>query len=235
MIDSFVGRFLHRTWTRIRLLSIELIIVLLAFFSALFAVLFFIHLIFWEQKLDFDLQIFAHLEKWVNPTLTEGMEAVTFFGSHYFLIPANLLLIAYGFYVKKDKWFAVKIASVALGSLILMVSLKQLFQRARPVVPLLKKASGMSFPSGHAFMSFAFFGLLIYFIHHRFQNKLLRFLLTTLCLIFTFLIGFSRVYLRVHFASDVIAGICLSLLWLVIALRIIHKLEMNQSRLPELE
>lgn len=235
MMNSSVYSFLHRTWTRIRLLSIELIIVLVAFFAALFSVLFLIHLVFWEKKFDFDLQVFAQLEKLVSPGLTKAMEWITFFGSHYFLLPANLLLIAYGFFVKKDKWFAVKIASVALGSLILMVSLKHLFQRARPLIPLLKKASGMSFPSGHAFMSFAFFGLLIYFIHHRYQNKLTRFVLTSICLIFTFLIGFSRVYLRVHYASDVIAGICLSLLWLVIALRVIHKLEVNQNRLPELE
>jgi undecaprenyl-diphosphatase len=235
MTDEIRRNILHRILSRLRLLSIELLVVLIAFFAALFSVLFLIRLIFWQQKLDFDMRVFAALGKIVNPTLTHVMEVVTFFGSHYFLIPANLLLIGYGFFVKKDKWFAVKIASVALGSLILMVSLKHIFQRARPLIPLLDKAAGLSFPSGHAFMSFAFFGLLIYFIHHHYRNKRLRIFLMLLCLLFTFLIGFSRIYLRVHFASDVIAGICLSLLWLVIALRISHRLETNQNKLPELE
>jgi undecaprenyl-diphosphatase len=96
----------------------------------------------------------------------------------------------------------------------------------------LNEARGLSFPSGHAFMSFSFFGLLIYIIYEEMKNVWLKWSLIFLicCLILS--IGLSRIYLRVHYASDVIAGLCMGFIWIVISLSIIHMLEKQKSKLP---
>jgi undecaprenyl-diphosphatase len=106
-----------------------------------------------------------------------------------------------------------------------MLLLKQLFQRKRPLSPLLKAAKGLSFPSGHAIMAVTFYGLLIYIIQHTIDVDWLKFLITFLLIILVILIGFSRVYLRVHYTSDVLGGFIIGLLWLLISLAMIKWLE----------
>ncbi|MEO7263895.1 MAG: phosphatase PAP2 family protein, partial [Ferruginibacter sp.] len=166
---------------------------------------------------------------------TAVMNFFTFFGGQYFLVPANLLLIAWAFYHKRDKWFGIRVASLSVSSLLLMFSLKQFFNRPRPLTPLLREARGLSFPSGHAFMSFVFFGLLVYVINKKVKNKLLKYSLIVLLLCFVLFIGLSRIYLRVHYASDVIAGFSMGLMWLVISMWIIQIIETNKTRLPSMQ
>ena len=106
-----------------------------------------------------------------------------------------------------------------------MLLLKQLFQRKRPLSPLLKAAKGLSFPSGHAIMAVTFYGLLIYILQHSITIDWLRYILTILIVLLIFLIGFSRIYLRVHYASDVLGGFIIGLLWLMISLAVLNWLE----------
>ena len=150
---------------------------------------------------------------------------ITFLGKHQFLIPANLLLIFLFLSVSAYTWFSIRVAAIALSSLALMFLLKYLFRRKRPLAPLLKAARGLSFPSGHAIMAVTFFGMLIYIVVHTVDNSLARFLLITGLVILIFLIGFSRVYLRVHYPSDVIAGFIIGTVWLLISLSVLHRLE----------
>ena len=106
-----------------------------------------------------------------------------------------------------------------------MFGLKHLFDRDRPLVPLLEEARGLSFPSGHALMSVTFYGLLIYIVFKGFKNKFLKWTMIGLLLALIITISFSRIYLRVHYASDVIAGFCVGFLWLVICVSVLNKLE----------
>jgi undecaprenyl-diphosphatase len=106
-----------------------------------------------------------------------------------------------------------------------MFGLKHLFDRNRPLIPLLEEARGLSFPSGHALMSVTFYGLLIYIVFKGFKNKPLKWTLISMLLALILIIGFSRIYLRVHYASDVIAGFCVGLLWLVICVWVLNRLE----------
>lgn len=217
------------------MLSIELIIVLVAFFISFFTMVYIIRRIFFHKKEVMDHRVFEFLSGFVSDTTTALMNFITFFGSHYFLVPANLLLIAWAFYNNRDKWFGIRVASLSVSSLLLMFSLKQFFNRPRPLTPLLREAKGLSFPSGHAFMSFVFFGLLIYVINKKVENKLLKYSLIIFLLFFTMFIGISRIYLRVHYASDVIAGFSMGLMWLVISMWVIHIIETHKTRLPSLQ
>jgi len=169
--------------------------------------------------------IFDKIKPRVNAINNNIMAFITFLGTHLFLIPANLILIFYFLLVKKQNWFSIRVITIAISSLVLMLLLKQLFQRKRPLSPLLKAAKGLSFPSGHAIMAVTFYGLLIYILQHSITIDWLKWLVTVLVTVLIILIGFSRIYLRVHYASDVAAGFIIGLLWLLISLAVLKWLE----------
>lgn len=219
-----------RFWARVTLLSVELLFVLTAFFTALIVFIFIARMIFFEKRNDLDNNVFTYLEKHINTVNTGIMQAFSFFGSHYFLIPANLILVAFLLVVKKQRWYSLKVPVISLSSLLLMFVLKQFFHRNRPLVPLLEQAKGLSFPSGHALMSFSFYGLLIYLSWHRIPNRITRWCVIVMLSLLIFFIGLSRIYLRVHYASDVIAGFSLGLIWLVLSLSILNKVEQITGR-----
>jgi undecaprenyl-diphosphatase len=169
--------------------------------------------------------IFDKIKPRVNTINNKIMLFITFLGKHQFLIPANLILIFYFLLVKRQTWFSIRVITIAISSLVLMLLLKQLFQRKRPLSPLLKAAKGLSFPSGHAIMAVTFYGLLIYILQHSITIDWLKWFLTFLVVVLIILIGFSRVYLRVHYASDVAAGFIIGLLWLLLSLAVLKWLE----------
>jgi undecaprenyl-diphosphatase len=220
-----VRRGIKKAWATLALLSVELIVVTVSFFLALVGFAYLARMVFWKKRETLDQKVFGLLENQVNDTNTSIMNFFTMFGTHTFLVPANLLLIAYFLWIKKHKWYSIKIPVISISSLLLMFLLKQLFHRERPLVPLLEPARGMSFPSGHALNSMVFYGLLIYIIHKTVESNAARKLLIFSLLLFIFFIGASRVYLRVHYASDVLAGFAMGLIWLVLSVHVLNRME----------
>jgi len=90
---------------------------------------------------------------------------------------------------------------------------------------LLKAAKGLSFPSGHAIMAVTFYGLLVYILQHTTPVEWIKYSVTVLLIILIVWIGYSRVYLRVHYASDVSAGFIIGFLWLMISLAVLNGIE----------
>jgi len=217
-------------WAALSLLSIELIIILVLFVVAAFVFAFFVNLVFVQKKEDFDFMVFGMLEPYVTDSTTRIVSILTYLGNHQFLIPANLLLVFYYLFIKKHRWYSIKVPVVALGSLLLMLGLKQFFNRPRPDIPVLREVSGLSFPSGHSMMSFTFYGLLIYIVWHNVASKTWKWILISLLGLIILIIGASRVYLRVHYASDVLAGFSLGLIWLVISLWVMRRIEKYTSK-----
>jgi undecaprenyl-diphosphatase len=212
-----------RFWQGAEDVSAGMISNLAIFSAALAGVIFLIRPRMRKHK-KIDLRIFDLIKTHTNERNTRVMSAFTFFGTHNFFIPANLLLIFYFLFIKKRTWFSIRIGSIALSSLGMMFLLKALFKRKRPIDPL-EHASGLSFPSGHAIMSVTFYGMLIYIISKTVKDKPLKLLLIIFLILFIQMIGFSRVYLRVHYASDVAVGYIAGLLWLLISLEVIKKIE----------
>lgn len=210
----------------IALLSIELIIVLVLFLLSLFTLAFMINDIFGLKDVGFDNHIFASVLPFVTADNTRIVRYITFFGSGQFLLPANILLAAYFLFVANHRWYSLRVPVVSLGSFIVMSALKLYFSRARPDDPVYKAAMGFSFPSGHAMSSMTFYGLIIFLVWKHVSNVSVRWILTLILVAFICLIGFSRIYLRVHYASDVIAGFSLGVIWLVLSLWVMHKIEM---------
>jgi len=160
-----------------------------------------------------------------TPGNNRFMLAITSLGKHQFLIPANLLLIGIFFFSSGHHWYAFDILVLSLSSLLLMLLLKRLFGRARPETPLLFAARGKSFPSGHAMMSVCFYGFLLHILLLTASGTGLQILFSIVCITLILLIGFSRVYLQVHYATDVLAGFIIGSAWLFVALQVFNKLE----------
>jgi undecaprenyl-diphosphatase len=201
------------------------VLLTLAVFSAIIALIVFSIRKPIRKHKPIDMLIFDKIKPGVNAINNNIMSFITFLGNHQFLIPANLILIFYFLLVKKQTWFSIRVITIAISSLLLLLLLKQLFQRKRPLSPLLKAAKGLSFPSGHAIMAVTFYGLLIYILQQSITVDWLKWFVTVLVIILIILIGFSRVYLRVHYASDVAAGFIIGLLWLLISLAVLKWLE----------
>ena len=199
----------------------------LALFAAVIAVLVFLIRKPIRKYKPIDLAVFERIKPSVSQAKNRIMLFITFLGKHQFLVPANVLLIFYFLVIRNQNWFSIRILTIALSSLVLMLLLKYLFQRKRPLSPLLKAAKGLSFPSGHAIMSVTFYGMLLYILLHTVDIEWLKYLLTIVLVLLILLIGYSRVYLRVHYASDVLAGFIIGILWLWISLAVLNQLERN--------
>jgi membrane-associated phospholipid phosphatase len=218
-------------WAGLALLSVEMAIVVSLFICALVIFIFVTRRIFVLHRTGFDNRIFNYLSQHVNEQNNDIILFFTFLGSHQFLIPANLTLIGYFLLIRKHKWHSIKIPAIAISSLVLMFVLKRLFNRPRPDIPLLYEAKGLSFPSGHALMSVTFYGLLIYIVFKTYRDKDWKWIIISLLILLILIIGFTRVYLRVHYTTDVIAGYCIGFLWLVFAVWFLNRLEKYSQRL----
>jgi len=207
----------------ISIFTIEFLFVLLLLL-ALFIFIYAARMVFIVKGTAFDENIFKTVAAYITPGRTKVMNIITFLGKHTLLIPLNFLLIIFFIY-KKKKWFAIRIASLALSSVVISFTLKAYFRRDRPLLPTLGDAAGYSFPSGHALIGVVFYGLFVYMIWHEVKQKWLRTSLIILLIMLIILISFSRIYLRVHYPSDVIAGLAVGFIWLVLSLQIIHRVE----------
>ncbi len=219
----------------IALLSFELITVLLLFFLSIIGFAYLVNRVIRLKETNFDMSVFNFIRPYISEAMTSFMVFITFLGTHKFLIPANLLLIAYFLFIKRHRWYSIKVPVVAIGSVSIMLGLKTLFSRVRPTDPLLAEVKGFSFPSGHAMSAMTFYGLLVYLVYRYIKHPILKWSLIVLLSLLIVLIGLSRVYLRVHYPSDVIAGFSMGVIWLVIALWSTKRIEKMVRKDPGLK
>lgn len=137
---------------------------------------------------------------------------ITNFGGAIFLIILTILLIV----VLKNKKVGLSICINLVVVTILNQLLKRLLQRPRPTEFRIIEETGYSFPSGHSMVSMAFYGYLIYLIYRFVKNKYLKWISIVLLSLLICLIGISRIYLGVHYTSDVLGGFLISISYLVI-------------------
>jgi membrane-associated phospholipid phosphatase len=230
MIRHIHERF-KKIFSEIKLFSLEIFVLMGIFTVALTVFITIARMVFEGKTQDFDNRALVFISGYVTNINTTVMQAFTFLGTHTFLIPANLLLTAWFLLIKKRRWYSVKIPSVALSSLLLMFILKLIFHRDRPVSPLLRAAKGFSFPSGHALMGVTFYGLLIVMVWQIVQQPWLKWTLSVFLVLLILAIGLSRIYLRVHYASDVLAGFSVGLVWLLLSLRILSSIEKYSKKI----
>lgn len=173
-------------------------ILLLIFLSMLGVVLF-------DKSLVFDSSIYEALMGFRCSFLDNFFKAITLFGNPMTII--GLIVIFIAIFRNKD---SLLLTISALDSVIVNSIIKHIVKRDRPNILRLVSESGYSFPSGHAMISVCVYGFLFYLAMVRIKNKYLRWVS---CFVLGFLIlgiGISRIYVGVHYASDIIAGYALA-------------------------
>lgn len=217
--ESFIRRYLRK-------LSIGVLILLALFFGAIFLFGVIVHEVFWEREEEMDHYAFDLLTTHVvNGELTPWMEGVSFFASASFLQVAYPLVVLL-YLLQKDWKRSIEIGVIGLGGYAVNIFMKWFFRRPRPEDPLLTETvSHYGFPSGHAMSGIIFYGLLTYLTWKTGLALKYKYMVGFVLLLFCLLIGFSRVYLRVHYLSDVVGGYCIGLAWLVFAIGMMERLK----------
>lgn len=166
-----------------------------------------------KQIYVFDDRLISVVMRLYSPTVTAVMKGFTFVGSGLcvtiiaVLILIMLLIIGY----RRELIFYV---SVIVGSGLLNLVLKMIFHRARPDIHRIVQASGYSFPSGHSMAAFTLYGITIYFLWKHARYAWLRVTIVMAGAVMILMIGISRIYLGVHYPSDVVGGYVISAAWL---------------------
>lgn len=198
--------------------NIIIMVLTMLFFLLLFLV--FKKNILYIDKLFYDLCM-----KFYSNNMTVIFKFITNFGGilYIFVILIILLLV-----IRNKKINIALISNLGLVILLNQV-IKFIVKRPRPQVLPLVEERGYSFPSGHSMISLAFYGFLIYLIYNNIKNKKYKYALMISLSILIVLIGISRVYLGVHYLSDVLAGFIVSIIYLLIFIESFSKVVKNEK------
>ena len=154
-----------------------------------------------------------NLFKYKNNLLTNFMKVITLFGSAYVIVPCCIILL----FALKNKKNKILMTSNLVIITLLNQLLKRVFRRLRPINGIISE-SGYSFPSGHSMVSMAFYGFLIYLLYK--SNFKYKNIFIGLLIVLILLIGISRIYLGVHYPTDVFGGFLLSISYLLLFVEI---------------
>lgn len=176
--------------------------------------------------LELDLNIYKFFsENIINNKLTPIVKVITHIGGAkiVFVLTVLAIILIKGL---KNKLF---LLTGIVGTAGLNVVLKHIVQRERPNINRLIPEKGYSFPSGHSMMSMAFYGMLIFLIFKYVKNTALKWTLIVILTILLSTIGITRIYLGVHYPSDVIGGFVVSLTYLFILTEIYNKVKIEEK------
>ncbi|RDW20498.1 phosphatase PAP2 family protein [Oceanobacillus chungangensis] len=171
-----------------------------------------------QNVILFDHNVISFIQGFEGPSLTSIMKFFTYIGSYHSMIVIILIIVIFLYIVLKHRLEIILLLTVVITTPILNGLLKQSFQRARPEFHRLIDIGGYSFPSGHAMNAFAFYGILTFLLWRHIPNPAGRTILIVFNGLFIMMIGISRIYLGVHYPSDIIAGYCVSGFWLTIVI-----------------
>lgn len=181
-----------------------------------------------DKITPFDNIIYNAIISLKSDSVTNFFKLITKLCNEKFIIIATLLIFIILLFKKKKIGFILTLNVLLCSGLNTLI--KHIFLRPRPVGLKLIKQGGYSFPSGHSMMAVAFFGILIYLVCKSKWKKWIKILLSSLLTVLILLIGISRIYLGVHFASDVLAGFAIALSYLIIFTSVVFKDKKKKSQ-----
>ena len=185
------------------------------------------------SPVDDSLFIFCHW--FTNPLTIRIALFFSLFGTGAFLIPAYLIIVHFLIKLKYEK-YAFMVFTIVVTSLLCGWLLKFIFHRHRPSVPLVHGAGWYSFPSGHALGIFTFSGICLFLLWKMNGSIYRKWLLSILLIILGCTVGLSRIFLHVHYATDVIGSLFFSVFWILsvyITFRMICGAELHKKKTIE--
>ncbi len=175
-----------------------------------------------EDFFSFDKAVISTVRSFSSETMDAVMVFITELGSSFTLGTLLLVGMILLFLKRKDKLASLFFFLVVAGGGLVNSLLKNLFERERPNVNRLIEIDGFSFPSGHSMGSMLFYGFLVYLLFRSQQSMQRKIGLGILICIIILLIGISRIYLGVHYPSDVLAGFIAGFIWLSICIIVLE-------------
>ena len=177
------------------------------------------------DSLVIDTKVYSFITNNImNDGLTPILKAITELGGVGFTVVLTLLIIIFS---KKYRWFIA--GNVVLTTLVNQI-VKHIVRRPRPSVLRLVDESGYSFPSGHSMVSVALYGIIVYTIYKNVKNKYVKWISIVLLSLLVLFIGFSRIYVGVHYFTDVVGGFTLGLVVLIIYIDIYDKVKVKYEK-----
>jgi undecaprenyl-diphosphatase len=165
-----------------------------------------------------DELIITFIQSLENPFLTATMKFFSYIGSGSFINIIVVLGAIVLYFVLHDRSEILLFVLVLMGSHYIFRFLKEIFHRARPDLHRLIEIGGYSFPSGHATNAMTVYGILSFLLWRHIPTSRGRKLLILFSTIMIFTIGFSRIYLGVHYPSDVLGGFFVGAFWLMVSI-----------------
>ena len=185
-----------------------------------------ISLIFTDNIGWFDNAVYNCLYSLKSDTFTNIMKIITALSNPVtIIILTGLSLVGLIWQYKKSLFLVGTIG----GSTLLNVILKNIFRRARPEHYRFIEETGFSFPSGHAMGSMSFYGFFIILVLNSKLSKTYKYIISIILGLIIFLIGISRIYLGVHYPSDIVGGYLISFIWLNIVYELMRKVGIYES------
>ncbi len=189
-----------------KIIQITIAVVFMIIFLSL------LYLVLTKKIENMDYNIYQRISKIINPTNTAWMKTITFFGSLFGIICGIAISC---FFLKKnfDRGF---LCLTMLGEVIINNVIKILIKRPRPSINPLVTETSYSFPSGHTMAVTAFYALVLFFLWKSPLSLIWKIIITLISSIIILTVAFSRVYLGVHYTSDVLAGVSCSLAYVLL-------------------
>lgn len=212
---------------RIRIFFKRNILWILIFFCSI-GFLAFAENVFDKEIMDADIIGYNILsEYFISDAVTPFAKFITNFGGIFVIVFFTVLLLL--FLKNRKQKILIPINMVLVIGL--NQALKFILQRPRPIEYRIIDEIGYSFPSGHSMLSLAFYGYLIYLTHLNIKNKYLKWFIIVLLSVLIGLIGISRIYLGVHYTSDVLAGYLIAFVYLIVFVKCTEKLRIKGDKL----
>ncbi|MDD2420898.1 MAG: phosphatase PAP2 family protein [Heliobacteriaceae bacterium] len=187
--------------------------------------------VLYDELETFDTVVGNFVRSFAGDGLTKANIFVTYLGSAYVEISVMLLVGGFLLFRWKHIGETVILFSSLAGAELLNAFLKVIFQRSRPDITHLVAIGGFSFPSGHAMVAMSFYGVLGYLLWLNFRERSKpAWYVIGLTVVLIVAIGLSRIYLGVHFPSDVLAGFAAGGVWMIACILGLHTIRYYKSR-----
>ncbi|SEG51036.1 phosphatase PAP2 family protein [Paenibacillus sp. UNC499MF] len=171
-----------------------------------------------QQVAMFDETIISFVQGAESPGLTAAAALLSEIGSSAVVPFITIAAALYLYFVLKHRSEVILLIAAIGGSAILNTILKKIFQRERPTIKIIMEEAGFSFPSGHSMAVVALYGILVYLLWKHISSTAGRTVLIVLASAMIVAMGLARIYLGVHYPSDVLGGYLASGFWLAVCI-----------------